>query len=336
MVGRTINVALSGASGSIAYVLLSRIAAGEMFGPDTRVRLSLLDIPAGLQAAEGVALELQDSAFDLLDDVELSDDPKRAFESAQVVLLLGAKPRSKGMKRRDLLSANASIFGPQGAALAEVADDSVRVVVVGNPANTNALLTSRGAAGVIPPDRFSALSRLDQNRAIGQLAKKLRVLPRQICDVAIWGNHSQTQFPDIQRARVGGVSAMELLRQRIGDEQQVYKWLDDVFIPAVAHRGSEIIQLRGASSAASAAAAVIDHVHDSVLGTGANTVSAAVYSSGLYGIPDDLYCSVPVTSDGWGYQAVPDWPIDERTRRYLDASIEELLEERSAVAALGL
>lgn len=336
MLGQTVNVALSGASGQIAYVLLSRIAAGEMFGPDTRVRLSLLDIPAAIKAAEGVALELQDSAFDLLDHVDISDEPLRAFDGAQVVLLLGARPRGPGMARRDLLAANAGIFGPQGAALAEVADDRVRVVVVGNPANTNALLAARGAGGVIAPDRFSALSRLDHNRAVGELAKQLQVLPRQISDVAIWGNHSSTQFPDLQRARVGGVSAMDLLLNQFGSERLVTQWLDETFIPAVAERGSQIIELRGASSAASAAAAVIDHVHDSVLGTGAATVSAAVYSSGLYGIPDDIYCSVPVSSDGWGYQAVPDWPLDERSRRYLDASIAELLEERNAVADLGL
>lgn len=330
------TVTITGAGGQIGYALLFRIAAGDMLGPDRPIRLRLLEIPQGLRAAEGAALELQDCAFPLLHDVELSDDPRVAFDGASIGMLVGARPRGPGMERADLLAANAGIFGPQGAAIGEVAADDVRVVVVGNPANTNALIAAASAAPGVPADRFSALTRLDHNRAVGQLAEFLDARPDDIRGVAIWGNHSATQFPDASHATVGGASVLDALTERLGGREAALTWLDDVFIPRVAKRGAEIIEVRGSSSVASAANAAIEHVRDEQLGTGGLTTSAAVVSRGEYGVPEGLVCSFPVVSDGDGYRVVDRLDLDARARARFDASVAELVSEREAVEALGV
>ena len=330
------TVTITGAGGQIGYALLFRIAAGDMLGPERPVRLRLLEIPQGMRAAEGAALELQDCAFPLLDEVELSDDPKIAFDGCGIALLVGARPRGPGMERADLLAANAGIFGPQGAAIGEVADDDVRAVVVGNPANTNALIAAASAAPAVPADRFTALTRLDHNRAVGQLAETLDARPGEVSGVAIWGNHSATQFPDVAHATVRGAPVADALAQRLGGAAAAAAWLDDVFIPRVAKRGAEIIEVRGSSSVASAANAAIEHVRDEQAGTGGATTSAAVLSRGEYGVPEGLVCSFPVTSDGSGYQVVEGLELDERGRGRLDASVAELVAEREAVTTLGL
>lgn len=327
------TITLTGAGGQIGYALLFRIAAGDMLGPDRPVRLRLLEIPAGLRAAEGAALELQDCAFPLLAGIEISDDPRTAFDGCEVALLVGARPRGPGMERGDLLAANAGIFAPQGAALNEVADDAVRVVVVGNPANTNALIAA-AAAPDIPAERFTALTRLDHNRAVGQLAAALEVNPRDIDGVIVWGNHSATQFPDVSHATVAGRPVIEALAERLGGHEQASDWLDDVFVPRVARRGAEIIEVRGSSSIASAANAAVDHVRSDILG--AFRTSAGVVSHGEYGVPAGLICSFPVTSDGSGYRIVGDLGIDDRARRLIDASVAELVAERDAVRELGI
>lgn len=331
------TVTVTGAGGQIGYALLFRIAAGAMLGFDQPVRLRLLEIPAGLGAAEGAALELQDCAFDLLESVEITDDPAVAFEGANVALLVGARPRGPGMERADLLAANAGIFGPQGAALNAHAADDIRVVVVGNPANTNALIASASAPD-IPAERFTALTRLDHNRAVGMLAATLGTPASTIADVAIWGNHSASQFPDIAHATVGGVSAVDALTAHFGDAAAAASWLDDDFVPRVAGRGAEIIRVRGSSSVASAANATIEHMHDWVLGRPAASgwTSAAVVSGGQYGVPEGLVCSFPVRSDGSGWEVVEGLSLDDRARQRIDASVSELVSERDAVAALGL
>lgn len=329
------TVTVTGAGGQIGYALLFRIASGAMLGVDRPVRLRLLEIPQGLKAAEGTALELQDCAFPLLQDVEITDDPRVAFDGANVAMLVGARPRTAGMERADLLAANAGIFGPQGAALGEVAADDVRVVVVGNPANTNALIAAAAAPG-IPSDRFGALTRLDHDRAVGQLAAKLAVSPAAIQGVTIWGNHSATQFPDVAHATVDGRPALEALAEVLGGAAAATGWLDDEFVPRVAKRGAEIIAVRGSSSAASAANAAIAHVRDSVLGTPRGWTSAAVISRGEYGVPAGLVSSFPVTSDGSGYRIVEGLELDARGRERLDASVAELVAERDAVRALGV
>lgn len=328
------TVTVTGAGGQIGYALLFRIAAGDMLGPDRPVRLRLLEIPQGLRAAEGAALELQDGAFDLLAGVDITDDPRAAFDGCSIAMLVGARPRGPGMERGDLLAANAGIFGPQGAAIGAVAADDVRVVVVGNPANTNALI-ARAAAPDVPDDRFTALTRLDQNRALGQLAEKLEVPVWAIRDVTIWGNHSATQFPDVSHARVGARPVVAVLAERLGGEDAARAWLDDVFIPRVAKRGAEIIDVRGSSSVASAANAALEHMRDWVQGTRRGWTSAGVVSHGEYGVPAGLVSSFPVASHDGSYRVVEGLELDDRSRARIDASVAELVAERDAVAALG-
>ena len=328
-------VTVTGAGGQIGYALLFRIAAGDMLGPDRPVRLRLLEIPQGLKAAEGAALELQDCAFPLLQSVEITDDAATAFDGANIAMLVGARPRTAGMERADLLAANAGIFGPQGAALNAHAADDIRVVVVGNPANTNALIAAASAPD-IPGDRFAALTRLDHDRAVGQLSAALGAPSAAIENVTIWGNHSATQFPDVAHATVEGRPVLDALAERFGGADAAASWLDDEFVPRVAKRGAEIIAVRGSSSAASAANAAIAHIRDSVLGTAAGWTSAAVLSHGEYGVPEGVYSSFPVTSDGSGYRVVEGLEIDARARSRIDASVAELLAERDAVRELGV
>ncbi|WP_375386229.1 malate dehydrogenase [uncultured Microbacterium sp.] len=335
------TVTITGAGGQIGYALLFRIAAGGMLGQGRPVRLKLLEIPQGMRAAEGAALELQDGAFPLLAGVEVSDDPRTAFDGCNIALLVGARPRGPGMERADLLAANAGIFGPQGAAINAVAADDVRVVVVGNPANTNALIAAASAPDV-PADRFEALTRLDHNRALGQLAAVLEVPVSAIRDVTIWGNHSATQFPDVAHATVSDpstgsrIGVVDALAERLGGREAAERWLDETFIPRVAGRGAEIIEVRGSSSVASAAHAAISHVRDSVLGTTEGWTSAALVSRGEYGVPEGLVSSYPVTSTGDGYRIVEGLELDARSRARVDASVAELVAERDAVRALGV
>lgn len=336
MASEPTTVTITGAGGQIGYALLFRIAAGDMLGPDRPVRLRLLEIPQGMRSAEGAALELQDCAFPLLHGVELSDDPRVAFDGTSIALLVGARPRGPGMERADLLAANAGIFGPQGAAIGAVAADDVRAVVVGNPANTNALIAASAAAPGVPADRFSALTRLDHNRAVGQLAEALDARAGDIEGVAIWGNHSATQFPDAAHATVRGEPVIDALAERLGGHGAAQSWLDDVFIPRVAKRGAEIIEVRGSSSVASAANAAIDHVRDEQLGTGGRATSAAVVSRGEYGVPEGLVCSFPVVSDGAGFRVIEGLALDDRARARFEASVAELAAEREAVEALGV
>ncbi|WP_345801179.1 malate dehydrogenase [Microbacterium sp. AZCO] len=327
------TVTITGAGGQIGYALLFRIAAGDMLGPDRPVRLRLLEIPQGMRAAEGAALELQDCAFPLLHSVEVTDSAVSAFEGANIAMLVGARPRGPGMERADLLAANAGIFGPQGEAIGSAAADDVRVVVVGNPANTNALIAAASAPG-IPSDRFTALTRLDHNRAVGQLAEALDARPDDLEGVAIWGNHSASQFPDVSHATVRGVPVGDALAERLGGHEQALAWLDDLFIPRVAKRGAEIIEVRGSSSVASAANAAIEHVRDEQAGTA--WTSAAVVSRGEYGVPEGLVCSFPVSSDGSGYRVIEGLDLDARSRARFDASVAELEAERAAVRELGI
>ncbi|KDA05424.1 malate dehydrogenase [Microbacterium sp. CH12i] len=325
------TITLTGAGGQIGYALLFRIAAGDLLGPDEKVRLRLLEIPQGLKSAEGAALELQDGAFDLLEDVEVTDDAAVGFDGCNLALLVGARPRGPGMERAELLAANAGIFGPQGRAIAENAADDVRVTVVGNPANTNALIAATSAEGV-PAERFTALTRLDENRARAQLALALDAPVSSIRFVPIWGNHSATQFPDVSRATVDGRPVVEALSERVGD---VRTWLEDAFIPRVAKRGAEIIDIRGSSSVASAANATIEHVRDWVHGTQECT-SAGVVSRGEYGVPEGLVCSFPVDFIDGNWRIVEGLEIDAWSRARIDASVAELVEERDAVRALGM
>ncbi|WP_106816250.1 malate dehydrogenase [Microbacterium timonense] len=344
MASEPTTVTITGAGGQIGYALMFRIAAGDMLGPDRPVRLRLLEIPQGMRSADGAALELQDCAFPLLHDVEVTDDPLTAFNGTRIAMLVGARPRTAGMERADLLAANAGIFGPQGDAIGAVADDDVRVVVVGNPANTNALIAAAAASPDVPADRFTALTRLDHNRAVGQLAEVLQVGPGEIADVVIWGNHSASQFPDVShatlrqaRGRENGMPVLDALAERLGGREAATAWLDEVFIPRVAQRGAEIIDVRGSSSVASAANAAIDHVRDEQLGTRGVT-SAAVLSRGEYGVPEGLVCSFPVTSrgDGEGYRIVEGLEVDDRARGRIEASVAELVAERDAVRDLGV
>jgi malate dehydrogenase len=323
-----VKVAVTGAAGQIGYALLFRIASGHLLGPDTPVALSLLEIAPALKAAEGTAMELDDCAFPLLASVDISDDPNVAFDGANVALLVGSRPRGAGMERADLLEANGGIFKPQGAALNAHAAADIKVLVVGNPANTNALI-ARSHAPDIPAERFTAMTRLDHNRAKAQLAKKAGVPISDITNVTIWGNHSSTQYPDIFHAKLGGENAVA----RIDDEQ----WLEHDFIPTVQKRGAAIIDARGASSAASAANAAIDHVHDWVTGTPAGDwVSMSVTSDGSYGVPEGLISSFPVTTAGGTYTIVAGLEINEFSRARIDATAHELAEERAQVIELGL
>ncbi|WP_341976135.1 malate dehydrogenase [Microbacterium sp. LTA6] len=327
----TTTITITGAGGQIGYALLFRIAAGDMLGSDEKVRLRLLEIPQGLGAAEGAALELQDGAFGLLEHVEVTDDPAVGFDGCDLALLVGARPRGPGMERADLLAANAGIFGPQGEAIAANAASGVRVTVVGNPANTNALIAAASADGV-PAERFTALTRLDENRAKAQLAQALGARVGSIGRVPIWGNHSATQFPDVSHATVDGRPVTEALAAIVGD---VPAWLERTFIPRVAKRGAEIIEVRGSSSVASAASATIDHVRDWVHGT-EDWTSAGVVSHGEYGVPEGLISSFPVRSVAGEWQVVEGLELSEWARARVDASVTELVEEREAVRALGM
>jgi len=327
-VSNPVNVTVTGAAGQIGYAALFRIASGQMLGADTEVNLRLLEIPDVLDAAEGTAMELTDCAFPLLREIDISSDPKEAFDGANVGLLIGARPRGKGMERSDLLQANGGIFKPQGEAINEHAADDVRVLVVGNPANTNCLIAMSNAPDV-PRERFNAMTRLDHNRALAQLSSKLELPVSEISQMTVWGNHSTTQYPDLVNAKVGGRSAWDA----VDDEA----WIADEFIPNVAKRGAAIIDARGASSAASAANAAIDHVHDWVLGTpDGDWVSMSVPSDGSYEVADGLVSSFPCTCSGGEWRIVEGLEITEFSRERIDASVAELREERDAVAELGL
>jgi malate dehydrogenase len=323
-----VTVTVTGAAGQIGYALLFRIASGQLLGPDVPVRLRLLEITPALGAAEGTAMELDDCAFPLLSGIDISDDPATAFDGTNVALLVGARPRTKGMERGDLLEANGGIFKPQGKAINDHAADDVRVLVVGNPANTNALI-AQAAAPDVPAERFTAMTRLDHNRALTQLAKKTATPVSEIRRLTIWGNHSATQYPDIFHAEVAGRNAAEV----VGDE----KWLAEEFIPTVAKRGAAIIDARGASSAASAANAAVDHVRTWVNGTPAGDwTSMAVPSDGSYGVPEGLISSFPVTCSGGTYAIVQGLDVNDFSRTRIDASVKELQDERDAVRSLGL
>ena len=322
-----VNVAVTGAAGQIGYALLFRIASGQMLGDDVPVNLRLLEIPDALEAAEGTAMELVDSAFPMLRDIDITADPKEAFDGCNVALLVGARPRGKGMERADLLEANGGIFKPQGEALNEGAADDVRVLVVGNPANTNCLIANAHAPD-IPDERFSSMMRLDHNRALAQLASKLEVQVTEISKMSVWGNHSPSMYPDLVHAEVGGESAWEA----VDDE----KWIADEFIPKVGKRGAAIIDARGSSSAASAASAAIDHVRDWTRGTDGEWVSMAVRSDGSYDVEEGLISGFPCTCADGEWQIVEGLEIDEFSRERIDASVAELAEERDAVRDLGL
>ena len=323
-----VKVTVTGAAGAIGYALLFRIASGQMLGEDTPVHLSLLEIPDAVKAAEGTAMELDDCAFPLLAGIDISDDAKQAFDGCNVGLLVGARPRGPGMERADLLEANGGIFKPQGEAINANAADDVKILVVGNPANTNALIAQANAPDV-PRERFTAMTRLDHNRAIAQLAKKLDRPLTDIKNMTVWGNHSSTQYPDLHNAKVGDESAWDA----VGDEQ----WIADEFIPTVAKRGAAIIDARGASSAASAANAAIDHVHDWVLGTPDDEwVSMSVPADGSYGVGEGIISSFPCTCSGGEYQIVEGLDVPPFSRERIDATVMELQEERDAVAKLGL
>ena len=319
------TVTVTGAAGQIGYALLFRIASGQMLGSNEKINLRLLEIPDAVTAAEGTAMELQDCAFPLLAATEIFDDPKRAFDGVNVAMLVGARPRSKGMERADLLEANGQIFKPQGEALNAGAADDVKVLVVGNPANTNALIAMNNAQD-IPNERFTAMTRLDQNRAVAQLAEKVGVGVEDVEDLAIWGNHSPTMFPDLFNAKVNGQRAVD---------QVDMDWYENEYIPRVGKRGAEIIDARGASSAASAANAAVDHVRDWVQGAD-GLRSMAVHSNGEYDVYEGLISSFPVRVSGGSYQIAEGLEIDDFARAKIDATVNELKEERDSVRELGL
>ena len=323
-----VNVTVTGAAGQIGYAILFRVASGQMLGENTRVALRLLEIPDAIKAAEGTAMELEDCAFPRLTHIDLSDDPKRAFDGCNVALLIGARPRGPGMERSDLLEANGRIFRPQGEAINDVAADDVRVLVVGNPANTNALIAMSSAPDV-PRERFTAMTRLDHNRAIAQVANKLQAPVSEITNMTIWGNHSTTQYPDLVHAKVGGRSVWDAVDDEV--------WIAEELIPTVAKRGAAVIGVRGASSAGSAANAAVDHVRDWVLGTPeGDWVSMSVPSDGSYEVDEALISSFPCTCENGEWSIVDGLEIDDFSRPRIDASVAELREERDAVAKLGL
>jgi len=320
-----LNVAVTGAAGQIGYALIFRVASGALLGPDGRVNLHLLEITPALPALQGVVMELNDCAFPTLNRVVATDDATVAFRDCQIALLVGARPRGPGMERKDLLLANAQIFSAQGKALNEVADRKVRVLTVGNPANTNALI-ARANARDLNPRNFTAMTRLDHNRALWQLAEKTGAQPSEIRRMTIWGNHSSTQYPDLRHAEVAGKPAKSLVSQQ---------WIEESFIPVVQQRGAAVIKARGASSAASAASAVIDHMRSWLNGTGeGDWVSMAVPSDGSYGIPEGVVYSYPVTLAGGEYRIVPGLAVDEFSRKRMDATLAELREEREGIKAL--
>jgi malate dehydrogenase len=324
----SVNVTVTGAAGQIGYALLFRIASGQMLGPDTPVRLKLLEIPDAVKAAEGTALELFDCAFPLLDGIDVYDDAKQAFDGCNVALLVGARPRTKGMERADLLEANGGIFKPQGEAIAAGAADDIKVLVVGNPANTNALIAMSNADGV-PDERFTAMTRLDHNRAVAQLAQKTGAAVSEITNMAVWGNHSPTMYPDLFNAKVRGERAWDA----VGDET----WVAEEYIPRVGKRGAEIIEARGASSAASAANAAIDHVRDWVQGTpGDDWVSMAVRSPGAYGVEEGLISSFPCRCSDASWEIVDGLDVPQFSQERIDKTVAELVGERDAVRQLDL
>ncbi len=321
----TARIAVTGAAGQIGYSLLFRIASGEMLGPERPVALNLMEITPALDALRGVVMELADCAYPLLQDVVVTDDPAVAFRDADYAMLVGAKPRGKGMERGDLLAGNGRIFGPQGRALNDHASRDVKVLVIGNPANTNALIAMRNAPD-LAPTQFSAMMRLDHNRAISQVADRAGAPVTDIRRVTIWGNHSATQYPDLSHATIGGTPALERLDP---------EWVRNRFIPRVQKRGAEIIEARGLSSAASAAFAGLSHVRDWVRGTApGDWTSMAVASDGSYGIPEGLIYSFPVTVENGAWRIVPGLDIDDFSREKMDATRAELEEERDAVREL--
>ena len=323
-----VNVTVTGAAGQIGYALLFRIAAGEMLGADTSVRLKLLEIPDAVKAAEGTAMELDDCAFPLLAGIDIHDNPADAFDGANIGLLVGARPRGPGMERSDLLEANGGIFKPQGEAINAGAADDIKVLVVGNPANTNALIAMANAPDV-PNERFTAMLRLDHNRAIAQLANKTRAAITDVTNMTIWGNHSTTQYPDLVNAKVKGESAWDTVDDEV--------WIAEEFIPTVAKRGAAIIDARGASSAASAANAAIDHVRDWVRGTAdGDWVSMGVPADGSYDVAEGIISGYPCTCAGGEYSIVEGLEITDFSRERIDATAAELNEEREAVAGMGL
>jgi malate dehydrogenase len=328
MTTEPVRVAVTGAAGQIGYSLLFRIAAGDLLGPDQPVILQLLEITPALGALDGVAMELDDCAFPLLAGIEKSDDANVAFTGAEIALLVGSRPRTAGMERGDLLEANGAIFTVQGKALSDNAADGIKVLVVGNPANTNALIAMNNAPN-IPREQFTAMTRLDHNRAMAQLAAKTGTTVNDVTKMTIWGNHSATQYPDVFHAEVGGRNAAEV----VGDQA----WIEDAFIPTVQKRGAAIIEARGASSAASAANAAICHVRDWVAGTPeGDWVSMAVPSDGSYGVPDGLMSSFPCTTRDGRWEIVQGLDIDDFSKARIEASVAELTEERDAVKELGL
>ncbi|MBP1816587.1 malate dehydrogenase [Mycobacterium sp. OAE908] len=323
-----LKVAVTGAAGQIGYSLLFRLASGSLLGPDRPIELRLLEIEPALKALEGVVMELDDCAFPLLAGVEIGSDANKIFDGTNLALLVGARPRGPGMERGDLLEANGAIFTAQGKALNEVAAEDIRIGVTGNPANTNALIAMSNAPD-IPKERFSALTRLDHNRAISQLAKKTGAAVTDIKKVTIWGNHSATQYPDIFHAEVSGKNAAEVVNDQA--------WIENDFIPTVAKRGAAIIDARGASSAASAASATTDAARDWLLGSAeGDWVSMAVLSDGSYGVPEGLISSFPVTTKDGNWSIVQGLEIDEFSRARIDKSTAELDDERKAVTELGL
>jgi malate dehydrogenase len=321
------TVTVTGAAGAIGYAILFRIASGQLLGPDEKVRLRLLEIEPALKAAEGTAMELIDCAFPLLEAIDITSDPNEAFDGTNVGLLIGARPRTKGMERADLLEANGAIFQPQGKAINDHAADDIKVLVVGNPANTNALIAMNNAPDV-PNERFTAMTRLDENRAVAQLANKLNVAVTDIQDLVVWGNHSPTMFPDLFNATVKGQKAVDAV-----DDMA---WYENEYLPNVGKRGAAIIEARGASSAASAANAAIDHVRDWVLGATGRR-SMAVPSQGQYGVEEGLISSFPVKLAGDGtYEIVEGLELGEFAQSKLDITVDELKGERDAVKQLGL
>ena len=323
-----VKVVVTGAAGQIGYALLYRIASGQMLGPDTKVELRLLEVPQARGALDGVAMELDDCAFPALAGVVCTDDPNVAFDGANIGMLVGARPRTKGMERGDLLEANGAIFTVQGKAINDHAADDIKILVVGNPANTNALIAMHSAPDV-PNDRFTAMMRLDHNRALTQVAQKTGTTVSDVKNMTIWGNHSATQYPDVVHAKVAGKSAWDA----IGDEA----WVADTFIPTVQKRGAAIIEARGASSAASAANAAIDHIHDWVLGTPeGDWVSMGVAVDGQYGIDKGIICGLPCVTKNGQWSVVEGLELDAFSKPRIDASVAELREEHDAVKELGL
>ncbi len=322
-----VRVTVTGAAGQIGYSIVFRIASGQLLGPDQRVDLRLLEIPQAMGALEGVAMELVDCAFPLLAGLDLHDHPADAFDGTNVALLVGSRPRTKGMERAELLSANGEIFTVQGKALNAVAADDVKVLVVGNPANTNCLIAMNNAPD-IPNERFTSMMRLDHNRAIAQLAAKLALPVTDVSEMGVWGNHSPTMYPDLFHAHVGGRIATEVV-----DDQE---WIEQEFLPNVGTRGAAVIEARGASSAASAANAAIDHMHDWVTGTDGGWVSMGVASDGSYGVPEGLICGFPCTCENGRYTIVAGLEIDDFSHSKIDASVAELVSERETVSGQGL